>query len=48
MRVDETPLEAVLEAIAAQTDVAITIRGDPGTVARRRSPICRSMPAFGA
>jgi HEAT repeats len=32
VRVAEAPLEAVLEAIAAQTDVAITIRGDPGTV----------------
>ena len=32
VRVDEAPLEAVLEAIAAQTDLAIIIRGDPGTV----------------
>jgi hypothetical protein len=32
VRLDETPLEAVLEAIAAQADVAITVRGDPGTV----------------
>jgi hypothetical protein len=32
VRVDEVPLDAVLEAIAAQTEVAITIRGDPGTV----------------
>lgn len=32
VRVDAAPLDAVLEAIAAQTDVAITIRGDPGTV----------------
>lgn len=30
VRVGEAPLEAVLEAIAAQSDVAITIRGDPG------------------
>jgi hypothetical protein len=32
VRLGETPLEAVLEAIAAQSDVAITIRGDPGLV----------------
>ena len=32
VRVAEAPLEAVLEAISAQTDVAITIRGDPGMV----------------
>ena len=32
VRVGEAPLEAVLEAIAAQTEVAITIRGDPGMV----------------
>ena len=32
VRVDEAPLEAVLEAIAAQTEVRITIRGDPGMV----------------
>ena len=32
VRVGEAPLDAVLEAIAAQTDVAITIRGDPGMV----------------
>ena len=32
VRIDAAPLEAVLEAIAAQTDVAITIRGDPGMV----------------
>lgn len=32
VRLDETPLEAVLEAIAAQTDLRITIRGDPGMV----------------
>jgi hypothetical protein len=32
VRLGEAPLEAVLEAIAAQTDVAITVRGDPGTV----------------
>lgn len=32
VRLDEAPLDAVLEAIAAQTDVAIRVRGDPGTV----------------
>jgi hypothetical protein len=32
VHLDETPLEAVLEAIAAQSDVRITLRGDPGTV----------------
>jgi hypothetical protein len=32
VRVGEARLEAVLEAIAAQTDVRITIQGDPGTV----------------
>jgi hypothetical protein len=32
VRVGDAPLEAVLEAIVAQTDVAITIRGDPGMV----------------
>jgi HEAT repeats len=32
VRVDEAPFDAVLEAIAAQTELAITIRGDPGTV----------------
>ena len=32
VRVGEAPLEAVLEAIAAQADVRITLRGDPGMV----------------
>jgi hypothetical protein len=32
VRVGEAPLEAVLEAIAAQTDLTIIIRGDPGMV----------------
>ena len=32
VRLGATPLDAVLEAIAAQTDVAITLRGDPSLV----------------
>ncbi|MGH6903337.1 MAG: HEAT repeat domain-containing protein [Geminicoccaceae bacterium] len=32
VRVGEAPLDLVLEAIAAQTEVAITVRGDPGPV----------------
>jgi HEAT repeats/PBS lyase HEAT-like repeat len=32
VRVEEVPLETVLEAFAAQAGVAITIQGDPGTV----------------
>jgi hypothetical protein len=32
VRLDAAPLKAVLEAIAAQSDVRITLRGDPGTV----------------
>jgi hypothetical protein len=36
VRLDEAPLEAVLEAIAAQAGVAITIRGDPGLVSAQQ------------
>jgi hypothetical protein len=32
VRLDAAPLDLVLDAIAAQSDVRITIRGDPGTV----------------
>ena len=32
VQLDEAPLEAVLEAIAAQTEVVITLRGDLGAV----------------
>jgi HEAT repeat protein len=32
VRLDEAPLEAVLEAIAAQADVRIMLHGDPGAV----------------